>query len=60
MIESWSDVIMGMVTGIGGTIIAVILFCMIRMNLKFMIWNKVREHEEEYHAKEIKEREKNE
>ena len=52
MIENLSDVIIGMVFGIGGTIIAVLLFCMFRMHFKFMIWNKIREHEDKYHADE--------
>ena len=57
MIESLADVLIGMVVGIGGTIIVVLAFSMLKMNFKFMVWRKVREHEEKYHAKELKEHE---
>ena len=60
MIESVADVFIGIVFGVGGTIIVALAFSMLKMNFKFIIWKKVREHEETYHAKELKEREKNE
>jgi len=60
MIDSVADVLIGIVVGIAGTIIVALAFSMLKMNFKFMVWNKVREHEEKYHAKELKEREKNE
>ena len=37
---------------------AFLIYHMVKMNFEFMIFNKVRKHEEEYHAKELKEREK--
>ena len=57
MIESWSDVIIGMMLGICVAGIAITLFWMIRMNFNFMVWRKVRNHEDEFHAEELKERE---
>ena len=60
MIENLPYLLIGMLVGIGGTIIVALAFSMLKMNFKFMVWNKIREHEEKYHAKEIKEREKNE
>ena len=58
MIESWVDILLGMMFGICATVLVLIFFFMIRMNLKFAIWRKVRDHEEDFHAEELKEREK--
>jgi len=60
MIESLADVLIGMMVGIAGTIMVALVFSMLKMNFKFMVWNKIREHEEKYHAKELKERENSE
>jgi len=58
MIESWTNILIGIMVGVGGTIIAVTLFCMIKMNFDFMVSRKVWDHEEKYHAEELKERDK--
>jgi len=58
--ENISYIIMGIVIGIASVIMSLIIYQMIRMNLDFMMWRKVRDHEEEFHAKELKEREKGE
>lgn len=56
MIESLADVLIGMVFGIAGTIIVALAFSMLKMNFKFMVWNKIREHEDKFHAEEVKEK----
>ena len=56
MIENWSEFIIGMLIGICVAGLVVTALFMIRMNLKHMMWRKVRKHEEEFHAKELKER----
>ena len=58
MIENLPYLLIGMLVGIGGTIIVALAFSMLKMNFKFMVCNKIREHEDKFHAKEIKEREK--
>jgi len=58
MIESWSDIILGIVMGVGATIIAILLFYMAKTSYKIMVWKVMWEHEEKYHAEEKKERDK--
>lgn len=48
--------VFGIIIGIAGTGMTCVIFHMAKMDIKFMILKIVREHEKEFHVKELKER----
>jgi len=56
MIVSWSNIIIGIMIGIAGVVMTFLFYHMLKMNFELMVFNKIRKHEEKYHAKEIKEK----